>query len=114
MKVTSVVATCLAVPIRFPVTDAPYTAGMLVVQVTTDDGLVGTGISRDRERFAVRELIWTRTPLPSSNVSPGSHIAPASFTFPLLSGSTTCAGIDPHAASIFCGANYPRWVALFR
>lgn len=57
MKVSSVEATCLAVPIRFPVTDAPYTAGMLVVQVKTDDGLVGTGISRDRERFAARELI---------------------------------------------------------
>ena len=28
--------------------------------------------------------------------------------------ATTCAGVDPHVASIFCGANYPRWVALFR
>ena len=28
--------------------------------------------------------------------------------------AATCAGVDPHAASIFCGANYPRWVALFR
>ncbi len=28
--------------------------------------------------------------------------------------AATCAGIDPHAASIVCGANYPRWVALFR
>ena len=28
--------------------------------------------------------------------------------------ATTCAGIDPHIASIFCGSNYPRWVALFR
>jgi len=26
----------------------------------------------------------------------------------------TCAGIDPHVASIFCGSNYPRWVELFR
>ena len=23
-------------------------------------------------------------------------------------------GVDPHVASIFCDANYPRWVALFR
>ena len=30
---------------------------MLVVQVKTDDGLIGTGISRDQERFTVRELI---------------------------------------------------------
>jgi len=28
--------------------------------------------------------------------------------------ATTCAGIDPHIASIFCSSNYPRWVALFR
>jgi hypothetical protein len=28
--------------------------------------------------------------------------------------AATCAGIDPHVASIFCGANYPRWVELFR
>jgi hypothetical protein len=28
--------------------------------------------------------------------------------------ATPCAGIDPHIASIFCGSNYPRWVALFR
>jgi hypothetical protein len=28
--------------------------------------------------------------------------------------ATACAGIDPHIASIFCGSNYPRWVALFR
>jgi L-alanine-DL-glutamate epimerase-like enolase superfamily enzyme len=30
---------------------------MLMVHVETDDGAVGTGISRDQERFAVRELI---------------------------------------------------------
>ena len=28
--------------------------------------------------------------------------------------ATSCAGIDPHTASIFCSANYPRWVTLFR
>lgn len=28
--------------------------------------------------------------------------------------AATCAGIDPHVASIFCSSNYPRWVALFR
>jgi len=28
--------------------------------------------------------------------------------------AAACAGIDPHIVSIFCGANYPRWVALFR
>jgi len=28
--------------------------------------------------------------------------------------AATCAGIDPHIASILCGSNYPRWVALFR
>ena len=28
--------------------------------------------------------------------------------------AAACAGLDPHVASIFCGANYPRWVALFR
>ena len=57
MKVTQVRARCLGVPIKFPFTGAPYTAGMLVAQVETDDGIVGTGISRDTESFAVRELI---------------------------------------------------------
>ena len=28
--------------------------------------------------------------------------------------ATTCAGMNPHAAPIFCGANYPRLVGLFR
>lgn len=28
--------------------------------------------------------------------------------------AATCAGIDPHAAPIFCSANEPRWVTLFR
>src|SRR6185436_8038691 len=28
--------------------------------------------------------------------------------------AATCAGIDPHIASIFCASNYSRWVALFR
>jgi L-rhamnonate dehydratase len=57
MKVAKVEARCLAVPIKFPVTEKPYTAGLTLVQVETDDGVVGTGISRDQERFAVRELI---------------------------------------------------------
>lgn len=57
MKVTRVRARCLGVPIKFPFTGEPYTAGMLVAQVETDDGIVGTGIARDTERFAVRELI---------------------------------------------------------
>lgn len=57
MKVVQVQARCLSIPIKFPFTEAPYTAGMLMVQVETDDGIVGTGIARDSERFAVRELI---------------------------------------------------------
>ena len=57
MKVVEVQARCLSIPIKFPFTEAPYTAGMLMVQVETDDGIVGTGIARDSERFAVRELI---------------------------------------------------------
>jgi hypothetical protein len=28
--------------------------------------------------------------------------------------ATPCAGIDPHIVPIFCSANEPRWVALFR
>ena len=28
--------------------------------------------------------------------------------------AVTCAGFDPHPASIVCPENYPRWVALFR
>ena len=35
----------------------PYTAGMLLVRVETDDGLVGYGIGRDQERFPTREII---------------------------------------------------------
>ena len=57
MKVAKVQARCLAVPIKFPFTEKPYTAGLMMVHVETDDGVVGTGISRDQERFAVRELI---------------------------------------------------------
>lgn len=57
MKVARVLSRCLEVPIRFPFTEKPCTEGMLVVQVETDDGIVGAGISRDTGRFAVRELI---------------------------------------------------------
>jgi hypothetical protein len=28
--------------------------------------------------------------------------------------ATPCAGIDPHVVPIFCSANYPKWVSLFR
>ena len=52
MHVVRVQARCLKIPIKFPFTDTPRTEGMLVVQVETDDGLVGAGISRDAERFA--------------------------------------------------------------
>src|SRR2546428_5999957 len=57
MKVVNVQARCLKIPIKFPFTETPRTEGMLVVQVETDEGIVGAGISRDAERFAVRELI---------------------------------------------------------
>jgi len=57
MKITRVEASCLRVPIKFPFTETPRTEGMLIARVETDDGLTGTGISRDTERFAVRELI---------------------------------------------------------
>jgi L-alanine-DL-glutamate epimerase-like enolase superfamily enzyme len=57
MKVAQVQARCLSVPIKFPFTGSPYTAGLLMVHVETDDGLLGVGISRDQERFAVRELV---------------------------------------------------------
>lgn len=57
MKVTRVTARCLGVPILFPFTETPRTEGMLVCQVETDAGITGHGISRDQERFAVRELI---------------------------------------------------------
>jgi L-rhamnonate dehydratase len=57
MKIIRVQARCLKVPIKFPFTETPRTEGMLLAQVDTDDGLKGIGISRDTERFAVRELI---------------------------------------------------------
>ncbi|MBM3942152.1 MAG: mandelate racemase/muconate lactonizing enzyme family protein [SAR202 cluster bacterium] len=57
MKVTNVTARCLGVPIKFPFTETPRVEGMLVCQVETDEGITGHGISRDQERFAVRELI---------------------------------------------------------
>ena len=57
MKVTSVKATCLKIPIKFPFTETPLTEGMLLVRVETDSGHIGFGISRDTERYAVRELI---------------------------------------------------------
>jgi L-rhamnonate dehydratase len=57
MQVAQVQAQCLSVPIKFPFTGAPYTAGLLMVHVETDDGFLGVGISRDQERFAARELI---------------------------------------------------------
>src|SRR2546421_10566126 len=57
MKVVNVEARCLKIPINFPFTETPRTEGLLVVQVETDEGIGGAGISRDAERFAVRELI---------------------------------------------------------
>jgi L-rhamnonate dehydratase len=57
MKVAKVEAKCLSVPIKFPFTEKPRNEGMLMVHVETDEGIVGSGISRDTERFAVRELI---------------------------------------------------------
>ncbi len=57
MKVVNVQARCLKIPIKFPFTETPRTEGMLLVQVETDEGIGGAGISRDAERFAVRELI---------------------------------------------------------
>ena len=57
MKVTCVQARCLKIPITFPFTETPLTEGMLLVRVETDSGHIGFGISRDTERYAVRELI---------------------------------------------------------
>lgn len=57
MKVAKVEARCLAIPIKFPFTGTPYTANLVLAQVETDEGIVGAGIARDAERFAVRELI---------------------------------------------------------
>ena len=57
MKVIHVTARCLGVPIQFPLPGRLVPEGMLVCQVETDEGIVGHGISRDQERFAVRELI---------------------------------------------------------
>ena len=54
MKVARVQVRCLKVPIKFPFTETPRTEGMLLALVETDDGIVGAGISRDSERFAVR------------------------------------------------------------
>ena len=56
MKVVNVQARCLNIPIKFPFTETPRTEGMLLVHVETDEGIGGAGISRDAERFAVREL----------------------------------------------------------
>jgi len=57
MNVAQVRARCLKVPIKFPFTERPRTEGLLLVQVETGEGIVGHGISRDAERFAVREVI---------------------------------------------------------
>src|SRR4051794_5992643 len=57
MQVMNVQARCLNIPIKFPFTETPRTEGMLLVHVETDEGIGGAGISRDAERFAVRELI---------------------------------------------------------
>lgn len=57
MKVERLQARCLNIPIRFPFTETPQTEGLLLAQVETDSGLTGFGISRDTERYAVRELI---------------------------------------------------------
>jgi L-rhamnonate dehydratase len=57
MKVAKVEARCLAIPIKFPFTGTPYTAHLVLAQIETDEGIVGAGIARDAERFAVRELI---------------------------------------------------------
>ena len=70
MRITTINARCLSVPIKFLFTETPRREGMLLVEVGTDEGLIGHGISRDSERFAVRELTFLtgRSPLETEKI----------------------------------------------
>jgi len=57
MKVTQVQARCLSIPIKMPFTETPQKEGIVIVYVQTDTGLEGVGITRNWQRFGVRELI---------------------------------------------------------
>ncbi len=57
MRITSVEAHCLSVPIKIPISGADSSLGIMVIQVHTDEGITGIGIGRDYEQKATRELI---------------------------------------------------------
>ena len=57
MRITSVEAHCLSVPIKIPISGADSSLGIMVIQVHTDEGITGIGIGRDYEQRATRELI---------------------------------------------------------
>ena len=57
MRITSVEAHCLSIPIKIPISGADSSLGIMVIQVHTDEGITGIGIGRDYEQKATRELI---------------------------------------------------------
>lgn len=57
MRITSVEAHCLSIPIKIPISGADSGLGIMVIQVHTDEGITGIGIGRDYEQKATRELI---------------------------------------------------------
>ena len=57
MRITSVEAHCLSIPIKIPISGADSSLGIMVIQVHTDEGITGVGIGRDYEQKATRELM---------------------------------------------------------
>ncbi len=57
MRITSVEAHCLSIPIKIPISGADNSLGIMVIQIHTDEGITGIGIGRDYEQQATRELI---------------------------------------------------------
>lgn len=57
MRISSVEASCLEIPVKIPITEKPTTVGLVLALVHTDDGITGIGISRDLEMSATRGLV---------------------------------------------------------
>ncbi|MBM3943397.1 MAG: mandelate racemase/muconate lactonizing enzyme family protein [SAR202 cluster bacterium] len=57
MKISSVQAICLRIPVQVPVSGKADTVGLALVQVQTDEGITGIGIFRELEMWATKGLI---------------------------------------------------------
>ena len=94
--VSLMAATCLAACGGSPAAPSPGAMGPVAMQAwPTSNGVPTAGDLNCPYHLAV----WQNLGMPSSQQA---------------DEAAACPGVDPHGASIVCGANYPRWVALFR